>query len=89
MNWKPSRRVIATLLVTALMLVAGCTGPSDGGNGTVADGGDGAAVGPTDEPAAGDDGGAGTTATEGAMMGNETTTDDSALGNDTTETEGL
>lgn len=52
MNWKPNRRLIGVLLVTALVLFAGCTGPADDANGTV---GDGAAVTPTDGLGAGDD----------------------------------
>ena len=47
MNWNSTRGVLAALLVTAMLVLAGCTGPTDGGNGTVAEG---AAVTPTDVP---------------------------------------
>lgn len=70
--------MIATLLVIAVMLFAGCTGPADGGNGTVAGADDGAAVGPTDDGGVGAGNGAGADDGAGAGDGMTTETDDGA-----------
>lgn len=74
MNWTSTRAILAAVLVTATLLFAGCTGPADGGNGTVGEGG--GAAGPGN--ASGADGGNDT----GGVMGNET--DGGALGGNTT-----
>ena len=69
MNWKPNRRTVAALTLAALMLVAGCAGPSGGANNTTATDAGGVDEGTlAEDPAAGEE-------TEDGMTGEETSED--------------
>lgn len=72
MNWTPNRRVMVTLLVATMLLLAGCGGPADDANGTNG----GAGLTPGEDTDGGTDDGADDGADDG--LGTETTEDEPA-----------